>query len=119
MIGSPAAASGWRPLLSCRLRLAGAASPGRDKRSFGCGLDPITPGPPWLVWHVVEGVGVVGAQEMQGGNGNYHDQHDHSHEDFQDRSDHHTIPLMWPGGGASQTRAAIYASLPLMCKHPR
>jgi hypothetical protein len=55
---------------------------------------------------------------VQGEDSNYYDQHDHGHKDNQDRSDHHTIPLIWPRGGASQTRAAICASLPRKCKHP-
>jgi hypothetical protein len=79
----------------------------------------MAPIPARFLRHVVEVVRVVGPQEMESGNGNYHDQHDHSHEDFQDRSDHHTIPLTRPRGGASQTRAAIDASLPRLCKHPR
>jgi hypothetical protein len=50
---------------------------------------------------VVEVIGVVGAQEVQGEDSDYHDQHDHGHKDNQDRSDHRTIPLIWPRGGAS------------------
>jgi hypothetical protein len=65
-----------------------------------------------LLCYLVERVGVVSAKEVQGKDSNNDDQHDHGHKDNQDRSDHHTIPLTWPRGGASQTRAATYASLP-------
>jgi hypothetical protein len=62
--------------------------------------------------HVVERVGVVSSQEVQGKDGNYHDQHDDGHKDNQDRSDHHTIPPIWPWDGTSKARAATCASLP-------
>jgi hypothetical protein len=45
---------------------------------------------------IIERVGIVGPQEVQGEDGNYYDQHDDGHKDYQDRSDHHTIPLTWP-----------------------
>jgi hypothetical protein len=60
----------------------------------------------------VERVGIVSAQEVQGKDGNYHDQHYDGHKDNQDRSDHHTIPLKWPWGGASKTRAATAQASP-------
>jgi hypothetical protein len=106
------------PALDARLRPAHPAL-GRRRLVSRMSIVRVTPRLARFLRHVVEGVGVVGPQEMQSSNGDNHDQHDHSHEDFQDRSDHHTIPLTWPRGGASQTRAANYASLPLMCKHPR
>jgi hypothetical protein len=100
----------------------GAAQPAAAVRRRGDRLAVLvsrrTAGAARLVGDVVEVVGVVGTQEVQGKDSNNHDQHDHGHKDNQDRSDHHTIPLIWPWGGASQTRAAICASLPRKCKHP-
>ena len=108
------------PLLTVRLRSRpAAASCGRYQFAWGrCGGAARAARVRRHLAQLVEGVGVVGAQEVQGEDSNYHDQHDHGHKDNQDRSDHHTIPLIWPRGGASQTRAAICASLPRKCKHP-
>jgi hypothetical protein len=55
-------------------------------------------GAAWLRGNVIEGVRVVSPQEVQGEDGNYHDQHDDGHKDNQDRSDHRTIQLIWPWG---------------------
>jgi hypothetical protein len=65
-----------------------------------------------LVRDLVKGVVVLCPQETQGSDGDYDDHYDHSHEGDQDLTDHATIPLMWPWGGASQAHAAIDACLP-------
>jgi hypothetical protein len=51
------------------------------------------PGASRVCRRVVERVGVVGPQEVQGKDGNNYDQHYDGHKDNQDRSDHLTIPL--------------------------
>jgi hypothetical protein len=74
--------------------------------------------PTRLVAEVIKGVVVFRPQETQGSDGDNDDHHDHSHKGDQDLSDHATIPLTWPWGGASQAHAAIDACLPRKCEHP-